>query len=250
MRHQAPGRPNEAGGGIRAVLFDKDGTLIDFLASWSPATLAVMRRITAGDEDRFRRLADCNHFDLDSGLLRETSPIVAESSADYGPRWAAIRDVPPTPDFFAHMDALFMEAVLRSVTPIGDPAALLRQLKHEGYRLGVVTNDSEIGARTQCDKLGLTAQLDAIIGYDSGHGRKPEAGPILAFARQHGLAPGEIAMVGDTLHDMQAAAAAGVWRIAVLTGFTSAEVLAAHADAVLPDIMALPAYLAGLGRAE
>jgi phosphoglycolate phosphatase len=61
----------------------------------------------------------------------------------------------------------------------------------------------------------------------------------LAFARQLGLAPSEIAMVGDTLHDLRSARAAGALAIAVLTGPAAIENLAHEADHVLDDVTGL-----------
>jgi phosphoglycolate phosphatase len=50
-------------------------------------------------------------------------------------------------------------------------------------------------------------------------------------------------MVGDSLHDLVAGAAAGMQRIGVLTGMARYEDLAPHADVVLPDIGHIPAWL-------
>jgi phosphoglycolate phosphatase len=228
---------------LRAILFDKDGTFVDFHSTWSPAAYAVMRRMAAGDEDKLRRLVEINHFDVEAGLIRATSPMIAQSSADYGVTWAAVLGETADADFFSRMDLMFREEGLATVAAIGDPGLMLAELKQDGYALGVITNDSEAGARAQCDKLGLTAWFDAIIGYDSGHGRKPGPGQILAFTRLFGVAPSEAALVGDTLHDLHAARAAGVTAIGVLSGFAGAAELGEHADHVLPDIMALPALL-------
>jgi len=52
-------------------------------------------------------------------------------------------------------------------------------------------------------------------------------------------------MVGDSTHDMAAGRAAGFTCVAVLTGVADAVDLAPHADAVLPDIAALGAWLDG-----
>ena len=49
----------------------------------------------------------------------------------------------------------------------------------------------------------------------------------------NGLAAQEIAFVGDSLHDMHAARAAGVLAIGVTTGMHEREVLAEHADCVV-----------------
>ena len=54
---------------------------------------------------------------------------------------------------------------------------------------------------------------------------------------------GQVAMVGDSTHDLHAGRAAGMTTIGVLTGPATEETLAPFADAVLPDISHLPAWL-------
>ena len=115
-----------------------------------------------------------------------------------------------------------------------------------GLRLGVATNDSEASARRQIEALRLGPAMEFVAGYDSGHGSKPAPGMILAFARHIGVAPSRIAMVGDTLHDLHCAKAAGAIGIAVLTGPAGRATLAPHADQVVEDITALPELLSKL----
>src|SRR5712671_3727078 len=48
---------------IRAVLFDKDGTLVDFQRTWGPATHSVLTEISSGDCALFDRLAAVSLYD-------------------------------------------------------------------------------------------------------------------------------------------------------------------------------------------
>jgi phosphoglycolate phosphatase len=57
------------------------------------------------------------------------------------------------------------------------------------------------------------------------------------------LAPEAVLVVGDGLTDMRAARGAGMRAVAVLTGAMDEAGLAPHAEAVLADIAALPAWL-------
>jgi phosphoglycolate phosphatase len=231
---------------LKAILFDKDGTLVDFHGTWGQATYAAMLRMAAGDETKLARLVEANHYDVETRRVRPTSPLIAGSSADYGGTWAHILGEVPGAPFFARMDRILMEEAATTVVPLGDPLAIVAALKAEGLVLGIVTNDSEAGARAHCESLGLTPYLDDIFGYDSGHGRKPEPGPLLAFAERHGLAPAEIALVGDSLHDLHAARAAGALAIGVLSGLAGADELEPDADHLIADIMALPDLVSGL----
>ena len=140
----------------------------------------------------------------------------------------------------AEIDRMAAEAPQMPVLPLGP---YLDDLSARGLALGVATNDSEMPARAHLEAAGIAARFDFIAGYDSGHGAKPGPGPLLAFAEAVGRAPGACAMVGDSLHDLMAARAAGMRAVAVLTGIAGADVLSPVADVVLPDIGALAGWL-------
>jgi phosphoglycolate phosphatase len=231
---------------IRAILFDKDGTLVDFHSTWSPAAYAAMQRLSAGDGGKMARLIEVNDYDLENRRIRPSSVLVAQSSADYGVTWAEILGETADTAFFERMDRIFIEEGLKHVTPIGDPPRLLSTLKDRGYLIGICTNDSEAGARAHCEKLGLLPWLDAVMGYDSGHGRKPDPGPVLGFADRFGLLAGEVALVGDSVHDLSSVRAAGGTAIAVLSGFAGRDELAPYADYVIESVMDLPDLLESL----
>jgi phosphoglycolate phosphatase len=225
---------------LRALLFDKDGTFLDFAKTWNAATGEVIAALSEGDNGMARRLAKIVGYDLDRSVLLPTSPFVGSSVGELSPLWAAALGAPAgDASFDERLRSLFHEATLHAATPIGEPGLIFEALRDEGYRLGVITNDSELGAKAQCDRLGLSHWFDAILGYDSGHGRKPEAGQVVAFMERFGFRPNETALIGDTLHDMHAARAAGVTGIGVESGFMSAEQLSPQADYVISDISQL-----------
>ncbi|HLJ69840.1 MAG TPA: HAD family hydrolase [Roseiarcus sp.] len=235
---------------IAAILFDKDGTLIDFDGTWGPATYEVMRALAKGDEAALLRQAEALHFSLDTRRFLITSPLIAGSSASYGSLWGEALGRRDLDALKREIDALTAIESLKSLAPIGRPSEVLAALKARGLRLGLATNDSEASARRQAAALGLTELLDFIAGYDSGHGGKPEPGMALAFARHVGVAPGAVAMVGDTLHDLRSARAAGALAVAVLTGPAAIADLADEADHVLDDIGGLLDLIDTLAAAE
>ena len=134
---------------------------------------------------------------------------------------------------------------MTTLTPVGDPSAVLGALRDMGLKVGLATNDAEASARRHLEQLRLTSLMDFVAGYDSGHGAKPAPGMIHAFARAIGVDARRVALVGDTLHDLDSARAAGAVSIAVLSGVATREELAPHADFVVADIGALPALIAG-----
>jgi phosphoglycolate phosphatase len=231
---------------LRAILLDKDGTLIDFDATWGPAAYEVMQALSAGDPGRLDALVAVSEYIASERRFLPTSPLVAGSSAEYGPLWAQVLGREAGPVFYGEMDELFRIWGLRHLAPIHAPARIAADLRARGLRLGIATNDAERSAREQAEAMGLGGHLDFIAGYDSGFGGKPGPGMVLGFAERCGLPPEAVALVGDSLHDLHAARAAGAVAIAVLTGPLGEEArsdLAPHADHVIDSIADLPALV-------
>ena len=231
---------------IAGVLFDKDGTLIDFDGTWGPTTHAVIHALADGEAAMMQAQAEVLHFNLEERRFLPTSPLIAGSSASYGELWGAALGRSDFAELRREIDRLTAIESLKALTPIGRPLDVLEALRASGLRLGVATNDSQASAERQVIALGLSDSIEFVAGYDSGHGGKPDPGMVLAFARHLGVAPDRVAMVGDSRHDLHAAKAAGALAIAVLSGPAEREELEADADHVVDDIAALPALFARL----
>lgn len=229
---------------IEAVLFDKDGTLFDFGATWNVFTLQLIDRLVAGDDLRRHALARVLDFDLDTGRFRPESPVIAGTNREVVELMAPVL---PEQDVDALERLVIAEA---SNAPLAEAVALvpfLAGLAARGLTLGVMTNDSEAAARAHLRTAGIEGMFDFVAGSDSGHGAKPSAQPLLAFAMATGHRPEHVVMVGDSLHDLVAGRAAGMWTAGVLTGLAEADTLAPMADVVLPDIGHLPDWLSRFG---
>jgi D-glycero-D-manno-heptose 1,7-bisphosphate phosphatase len=144
------------------------------------------------------------------------------------------------------------------VTPVPTARAALALLRAAGIRVGVVSNQSGI-ARGLLDREQVGAvnrRVDALLGPfdvwqvcphgpDDGCGcRKPEPGMVLAAAGELGVAPGDVAVVGDIGADVGAARAAGARSVLVPTSVTRPEEVEA-APVVRPDLLAAVRHLLG-----
>lgn len=224
---------------IRGIVFDKDGTLFDFRASWGRWAQTFIASL-ARDDAHARRLADAIGYLPDSNGFAPDSPVIAATAADIAAAFLPHLQGHDQASLTAAIDEAAARVAMAEAVPL---LPLFHGLRARGLKLGVATNDSEVPARAHLQTHGLTGLLDFIAGYDSGHGAKPAPGMCLAFAASTGLDPAEVLMVGDSRHDLEAGRAAGMRPIAVLTGIARAADLAPHAEAVLPDIGALPAWL-------
>ena len=216
---------------IKGLLFDKDGTLFDFDRTWNSWTSRVLAEISEQSNVSISELAKSIDFNLLTGKLLPQSIVIAGTHRQVT---AAIHSKVPTWDF-DYLESYLLEIVIETpqyeVVPLRE---YFQKLKLKGFSLGVMTNDAEKGAKAHLSAAGIFDILDFVAGSDTGYGSKPAPEPLLAFAEKTYLKPNEIAMVGDSLHDLEAANAAGMVRVAVLTGMATEKQLKKYADIVLP----------------
>jgi phosphoglycolate phosphatase len=223
---------------ITALVFDKDGTLFDFTRSWGAWVMGVLPHIAAGSQQpailaALGYIPAAQRFQKDSVVIAGTTPQIADVLAPLLPHLT-----------LAQLNTILnTQAAAAPMYPAVDLPDVLGGFRARGLRLGLATNDTEIPARQHLARAGVDHMFDFIAGCDSGFGGKPQAGQLLAFAHQMGLRPAQIAMVGDSLHDLHAARAAGMAAIGVLTGVAERADLAPHADVVLPDVGHIAAWL-------
>jgi len=224
---------------IDAIVFDKDGTLFDFRASWGRWTAGLLDEL-AGDASHWAAMAGALGFLRDQNSFRPDSVVISATAADIA---RALLDHLPGHDLAALTAMINRSAESVDMAEVVPLVPLFGTLRARGLRLGVATNDAEAPARAHLARHGLSGLVDFVAGYDSGHGAKPDPGMCRAFAAAVGIAPARVLMVGDSQHDLDAGRAAGMRTVAVLTGIATESDLAGHAEAVLPDIGALPAWL-------
>lgn len=229
---------------IDAILFDKDGTLFDFGATWEAWAEAFLLRATGQDRPRARAIGAEIGFDLEARRFDPASVVIAGTPAEVS---LALAPHFPQMSQSALIDMLNEEAEIAPQIEAVPLAPFLDGLRGQGLRLGVATNDAEAPARAHLGAAQVLDRFDFISGFDSGHGAKPEPGPLLAFCTAVDVDPARAVMVGDSTHDLYAGRAAGMRTLGVLTGMAGEAELAPHADAVLPDIGHIPAWLAARG---
>jgi histidinol-phosphate phosphatase family protein len=124
-----------------------------------------------------------------------------------------------------------------AVRPVDGAVEVVERLRDLGVRTGVVTNQSGVarGLLSEDDVRRVNARVDQLFGgFDvwavcphaerDGCGcRKPSPGMVLDAAARLGVAPAEVAVVGDIGADVRAAQAAGARAVLVPTTQTRTD---------------------------
>lgn len=231
---------------IKGILFDKDGTLLDYDESWLPVNRELARIAAEGDTALADHLLATCGMDPVTGHIVPDSLLAAGNTRQIAEGLVAAGSKVEVIELTIKLDDLFANAAEFSV-PVTDLSVFFGRLHKRGFKLGIASSDNERSIRQTAQRFGISEYVDYVAGYDSGFGSKPEPGMVLGFCAATGLSPEEIAMVGDNNHDLHMGRNAKVGlTIAVLTGTGSRESLSGAADHVFDDITGIEALLSDL----
>ncbi|MFD1694804.1 HAD family hydrolase [Roseibium aestuarii] len=234
---------------IRAILFDKDGTLLDFDRTWSRINLAAARHGARGDTAVAEHFLRLGGQDPVTGRTAAGSLFAAGNAVEIAEAWVAAGAAFDHTTLARDLDRIFAEGMTEAVPLPGVPE-VFAQLSGMDLLLGVASSDSEASVRVFVEGLGAASSFRFLCGYDSGHGPKPEPGMVQGFAAATGLTADSIAMVGDNTHDLEMARRAGAGlAIGVLSGTGTRADLAPLADLILDSVAELPAFFVGTSTA-
>lgn len=232
---------------LRGILFDKDGTLIDFRSTWVPAYRGVAAELAdrlGGGQDLARTLLERLGYDPMADAFAEDSPLLWATNELIARTWAETPEVGGRLDTAEIVQRHFNDLERYPPQPVGDLPALLGRLRRRGFVLGIATMDDTEVALATAARLELAEHLAFVVGADAGHGEKPGPGMALAFCAACGLSPGEVVMVGDTPADLLMAREAGLaFAVAVRTGATPLHLVEPLADRVLASVQELETIL-------
>ena len=117
-----------------------------------------------------------------------------------------------------------------------------------GLKQGVCTNKFERPSRMILEHLKLMPPIAALAGADTFPVRKPDPRHILMLVERMGRTPEKAVMVGDSIHDVEAAHAAGLPAVLVSWGYTARPASELGAEAVIERFDALPQALERLAN--
>jgi phosphoglycolate phosphatase len=227
------------------VVFDKDGTLVDFEFMWGRLAVAWVERLVAetGDRGLARDLYRSMGYDARQQRTKPQSPLAIASTGQlraivagtlyrHGIPWPQAED--HTRRAFETGESLPLAELIR---PTGDVRGLLQRLQGAGVGVAVVTTDHRAETEETLQLMGIAPLVDHAVCGDDGLLSKPAPDMLLAACQALGADPARTAVVGDTVADLEMARRAGAgFGAAVLTGAGDPVQLRAQASAVLGSI--------------
>jgi phosphoglycolate phosphatase len=232
---------------IKAVLFDKDGTLIDSNGTWVPFYKSILKTERGLEPDAVEAKMVAAGFDPVTKTFLAGSILAGGTTRQLVEMWWDHETPETHAALTKRFNTDFAPLALQHMKPLMDLRPVFDALKAMDLKLGVATNDGETSAIGHMQALNVQHYFEAIIGADSVDDPKPSGQMVELFANKIGFAAADIAMVGDNTHDLEEARNGGAGlAIGVLTGNGAREDLKHHADFVVESIADLPNLLRSL----
>jgi len=209
--------------GLKGVLFDWDGTLIDSYHADSQAYLAMFRELG-----------------LTWGM--------AELDAHYSPDWYVVyRAAGIAEDKWDEADRLWRAHYVKHPSKLMPGTRQVLRALGQRHRLGLVTSGDRQRVMKQLRKFALTRLFcSRVCGGDTAE-KKPHPAPLLMALEQMKLPAEQCVYVGDTPEDLEMARAVGMTAVAVLGPFpTEKRLRAAKPEYLLERLEELPGLLRGM----
>ncbi|MFT5219913.1 MAG: phosphoglycolate phosphatase [Planctomycetota bacterium] len=229
----------------QGIVFDKDGTLLDFNKTWLPIYRIAAAEYANGDAILAEHLLNQHGFDSATQRFLGGSLLAAGNNDEIAEAWSIqLNRQQEIETISLRLNQIFHVEGNKQATAVDLLAPTLNTLKLAGIKLGVATADSYQGILNTLEHFNVLDKFDFLAGYDSGYGKKPGGGMVTEFCRQLELDPASVIVVGDNRHDIEMGrnANAGLC-VGVLTGTSTRVELEAVADMVFDTIGALPEYL-------
>jgi phosphoglycolate phosphatase len=216
-----------------AIAFDKDGTLTDASLLWSGLYKTRMEIIVEKEGKRvaslWARMSGVDqvkesidqHGPLASGSHAQEEVILASSI--YRVKQGSWMDsLNRSKDLMREADRVLPIVMFTSTLP-GVPEVLLTLAKAR-LPMAVLTLDQPYRTRETLRYLGLSEAVKCVVTPEEVDNMKPAPDMVLLAAERLGVSPRNIAVVGDSLVDLQMASAASAIPIHVRNGLVCEDV--------------------------
>ena len=212
-------------GGVRVLIFDLDGTLIDSKLDLAISVNATRRHMGLDP------LADETIF----GYVGNGAQVLVQRALGEG---VTLEEIEKGHKFFL---AYYRAHMLDNTVAYPGVREALEMLKERD--LAVLTNKPVRFSQAILDGLGLARYFQYVYGGNSFATKKPDPEGVRMLLRDFGAAPGEAMMVGDSEVDVRTARNSGTWACGVTYGLGLDGMRTHPPDLMLDTLADLPQHL-------
>jgi len=239
----------------QAIIFDKDGTLIDFDAMWGGWVVFLAEQLHAiSGLDVREPLCLAMGYDEANKKVLASGKMAASPMAEL---YRLTVDVMQS----IGLSAADAERAVEQGWCIPDPVllakqftdtrALFGQLHRQNIKIGIATSDDRAPTQAMIEAFDIEEYLTTMVCADDGIPAKPSPDMVLTICQRMNLEPSKVMVIGDTAADLKMARAAGAGLVVgVLSGVSSAKDLIPYADALIESVEEIHAYARALTETD
>ena len=223
--------------GVKAVLIDLDGTLLDTIHDLAEAANQMRMALGMGTlpVERIKSF-------VGKGIVNLVKRTLTNS-----------QEIDPEPALLerasAEYERQYMAVLTRDVLHFPGVEEGVRLMQEAGFYLACVTNKAERFTLPLLAASGLRPAFDLVVSGDTTVKKKPDPEPLLYAAEKFGVTPQEMVLIGDSVNDFQAARAAGCHVFIVPYGYNEGhDATLLPADAIVPGLVEAAKLLKNTGR--
>jgi HAD superfamily hydrolase (TIGR01509 family) len=204
--------------GIRLIIYDLDGVLVDTSDAICISFNAALQDVgqPSCPEEEIRSMIGVPLDEMYRRVLPQE-------------RWGLIEGC------FNRYREVFMDVSVDHTRILNGVEETLSHFEEEGLQQCLATNKSAPEAERVLTHLGIDGYFDLMVGYDDVPNPKSSPDMILFALDAMGVEPGEAVLIEDSSTGLAAGKAAGVFTVAVATGFYSPKTLAGYNPDYLID---------------
>ena len=238
-----------------AIIFDKDGTLIDFDVMWGGWVVYVAEQLqeasgldvhsafysAIGYDDKTRKVLPQGK--LASRPMAQLHRLTVEVMQSLG------------------LDAKEAQRVVEQAWWIPDPVMLSKpltdlwtlfsRLREHGIQIAIATADDRAPTQAMIEAFDIEEFISTMVCADDAIPSKPAPDMVLTICERLKIDPAKAMVIGDTASDLKMARAAGVGlAVGVLSGVSSAKDLIPYAHVLIESVDDLHTYILELDEAK
>lgn len=215
---------------IRAILFDKDGTLLQFTEGWVDSIVGFLEDKILDDNKKrevFREIGI-----REDGGVEENSILSSETAKDLAIIFSKYLDE-DLDEIYGELDdhlLRYLKENNKFIRETCDLRKLFEALRDRKILIGIFTSDNYRQAKYSMVYLGLDSFIDFYAAADI-YKKKPNKESLEVFKKKYSLEDQEIIIVGDSRVDM--VFGEDTVKVGVLCGTGSREMLAKYTDNIV-----------------